>query len=256
VLRRPVLVWGGAALAAVVLIAPLLALVAQVPYGRFWSLLTEQSSLDALRISLETSSIATVLCVVLGLPLALTLDRLPRTVRGPIRTLALTPMVLPPVVGGMALLAAFGRHRLLGESMNFLGIDLAFTTAAVVLAQTFVALPFFVISIESETRRAGRTYDDVARAFGAGPWTGLWHVTLPVLGPGIVVGAVMSFARALGEYGATITFAGSLQGSTTTMPMQIYLQRFDDTDAAVALSVTLMVIAVAVIACVRPRPVD
>jgi molybdate transport system permease protein len=254
VLRRPLAVWGGAAVAAAVLIVPLVALLARVPYARFGSLLTEQSSLDALRISLETASISTVLCVVLGLPLALSLDRLPRPIRTPIRTLALTPMVLPPVVAGMALLAAFGRHQLLGRSLDFIGINVAFTTAAVVLAQTFVSLPFFVLSIESETQRAGRAYDDLARAFGARPWPALWHVTLPVLAPGIVAGAVMSFARALGEFGATITFAGSLQGTTMTMPMQVYLERFDDPDAAVALSATLIVLAVAVIACVRlPR---
>lgn len=254
--RRPLTIWGGGAIAAAVLVVPLVALLAHVPFARLADLLGEQSARDALRVSLTTATVSTLLCILLGLPLALVLDRLPAAVRAPLRTVILTPMVLPPVVAGMALLVAFNRYAVLGRGLEALGLHLAFSTAAVILAQTFVSLPFFVFVIEYETRKAGHIYDDLARAFGARPWASLWHITLPVLAPGIAVGAVMSFARSLGEYGAVITFAGSLQGTTTTMPAQIYLARYDDPDAAIALSVVLIVIAVVAIACVRPRRLD
>jgi molybdate transport system permease protein len=154
-------------------------------------------------------------------------------------------------VGGIALLYTFGRRGLLGESLELAGIQIAFSTAAVVLAQTFVALPFLVISLEGAVRTAGTRYDVVAATLGARPTTVLFRVTLPLVWPGLLSGTVLSFARCLGEFGATITFAGSLQGVTRTLPLEIYLQRETDPDAAVALSFVLVAVAVLVIGLTR-----
>jgi molybdate transport system permease protein len=159
--------------------------------------------------------------------------------------------VLPPVVGGIALLYTFGRRGLLGHSLEVAGIDIAFSTTAVVLAQSFVALPFLVISLEGALRTAGQRYETVAATLGASPTTVLRRVTLPLVLPALTSGTVLCFARALGEFGATITFAGSLQGVTRTLPLEIYLQRETDPDAAVALSLLLVVVAVVIIAFAR-----
>ena len=161
--------------------------------------------------------------------------------------------MLPPVVGGIALLYTFGRKGLLGEQLEIWGIHIAFTTTAVVLAQTFVALPFLVVSLEGAMRTAGNRYEAVAATLGARPTTVLRRVTLPLVLPGLLSGAVLSFARALGEFGATLTFAGSLQGKTRTLPLEIYLQRETDPDAAVALSLLLVLVAVLIVVLVRSR---
>jgi molybdate transport system permease protein len=168
-----------------------------------------------------------------------------------LRSLVLLPLVLPPVVGGIALLYTFGRRGLLGHSFEVLGLQIAFSTTAVVIAQTFVALPFLVVSLEGSLRTAGQRFEVVAATLGARPTMVLRRVTLPLVLPGLASGTVLSFARSLGEFGATITFAGSLQGVTRTLPLEIYLQREVDPDAAVALSLLLVVIAVAVIVLVR-----
>ena len=151
------------------------------------------------------------------------------------------------MVGGIALLYTFGRKGLIGEQLEVLGIQIAFSTTAVVLAQTFVALPFLVVSLEGALRTAGTRYEAVASTLGARPTTVLRRVTLPLVLPGLVSGAVLAFARALGEFGATLTFAGSLQGVTRTLPLEIYLQRETDPDAAVALSLVLVVVAVVIV---------
>ena len=168
--------------------------------------------------------------------------------------MVLLPLVLPPVVAGIALLYTFGRRGLLGASFEAFGIQIAFSTTAVVLAQTFVAMPFLVISLEGALRTVGTRYENVAATLGAGPTTVLRRVTLPSVAPALASGAVLAFARALGEFGATITFAGSLQGVTRTLPLEIYLQRETDPDAAVALSLLLVVVAVAVIGLARRHP--
>src|SRR6478735_2277441 len=165
---------------------------------------------------------------------------------------ALLLLVLPPVVGGIALLYTFGRRGLLGETIDVLGFQIAFSTTAVVMAQTFVALPFLVVSLEGALRTAGRRYEVVAASLGARPTTVFRRVTIPLVLPGLVSGAVLSFARSLGEFGATITFAGSLQGTTRTLPLEIYLRRETDAQGAVALSLVLVVVAVLVIAFARP----
>ncbi len=230
---------------------PLLAIVTRVEWGSFLTLISSESSRAALLLSLQTSSASTVACVVLGVPMAVVLARTEFPGQGLLRSLVLLPLVLPPVVGGIALLYTFGRRGLLGETLEVLGLQVAFSTLAVVLAQTFVALPFLVVSLEGSLRTAGRQYEVVAASLGARPTTVFRRVTIPLVLPGLVSGAVLSFARSLGEFGATITFAGSLQGVTRTLPLEIYLRRETDADAAVALSLVLVVVAVVVIGFAR-----
>jgi molybdate transport system permease protein len=253
--RRPVglpgWVFVPAGVGVLFVLLPLAAVVSRVRWGDFLSLVTSQSSVAALGLSLRTSLTSTVLCVVLGVPMAMVLAR--TTFRGQrlLRSLVLLPLVLPPVVGGIALLYTFGRRGLLGHSLEVLGIQVAFSTTAVVMAQTFVALPFLVVSLEGALRTSGQRYEAVASTLGARPTTVFRRVTLPLVLPGLAAGAVLSFARSLGEFGATITFAGSLQGVTRTLPLEIYLQREVDPDAAVALSLVLVVVAVVVIGLAR-----
>ncbi len=240
-----------ATVGAAFIVLPLVAITARVDWGSFVSLISSDSSRTALWLSLRTSAVSTVLCMLLGVPMALVLAR--TTFRGQtlVRSFVLLPLVLPPVVGGIALLYTFGRQGLLGETIDVLGLQIAFSTTAVVIAQTFVALPFMVVSLEGALRTAGERYEVVAATLGARPTTVLRRVTLPLVLPGLAAGAVLSFARALGEFGATITFAGSLEGVTRTLPLEIYLQREVDPDAAVALSLVLVVVAVLVIGLVR-----
>ncbi len=236
---------------AAFVLLPLVALVSRVEWGSFLTLITSESSRAALWLSLKTSSASTLACVLIGVPMALVLARTSFRGQGVLRSLVLLPLVLPPVVGGIALLYTFGRRGLLGESLEVLGIQVAFSTVAVVMAQTFVALPFLVVSLEGALRTAGGDYEVVAASLGARPTTVFRRVTLPLVLPGLVSGAVLSFARSLGEFGATITFAGSLQGTTRTLPLEIYLRRETDADAAVALSLVLVVVAVLVIGFAR-----
>jgi molybdate transport system permease protein len=253
-----------AVLGALFVVVPLAAMVARVDVapgpdgtGGLWALVTSPASLDALALSLRTSLAATACCVVLGAPMALVLARTTFPGRRVARAIVLLPLVLPPVVGGMALLVAFGRRGLVGRHLEVLGVELAFTTTAVVMAQVFVALPFLVLSLEGALRTQDTRFEDVAATLGARPTTVLRRVTLPRVLPALVSGTVLAFARALGEFGATITFAGALQGVTQTLPLEIYLQRVVDPDAAVALSLVLVVVAVAVTAAVHgPRLLD
>ena len=236
-----------AAVGALLVLLPLAAVVAKVNWPQFIPLVTSEPSLTALGLSLRTAGTSTVLCVLLGVPLALVLARGHFPGQRLLRSFILLPLVLPPVVGGIALLYAFGRQGLLGRSLEIAGIQIAFSTTAVILAQTFVALPFLVVSLEGSLRSAGSRYEAVAATLGARPTTVLRRVTLPLVLPGLASGAVLSFARSLGEFGATLTFAGSLQGVTRTLPLEIYLQRETDADAAVALSLLLVVVAVVVV---------
>ncbi|MGZ5370167.1 ABC transporter permease [Aeromicrobium sp.] len=230
---------------------PLAAMVARVEWSDFPGLVTSESSVDALVLSLRTSAMSTLLCILFGVPMAMVLARTAFRGQSLVRSFVLLPLVLPPVVGGIALLYTFGRQGLLGHSFEVIGITIAFSTTAVVIAQTFVALPFLVVSLEGTLRTAGQRYETVAATLGARPTTVLRRVTLPLVLPGLASGAVLSFARALGEFGATLTFAGSLQGTTRTLPLEIYLQRETDPDAAVALSLVLVVVAVLVVGFVR-----
>ena len=236
-----------AVLGAAFVVLPLVAMAVKVDWTHFWSLITSDASQAALLLSLRTAAASTMMCLVLGVPMALVLARNDGRIVRVLRPLILLPLVLPPVVGGIALLYAFGRLGLLGSYLEAAGIRIAFTTTAVVLAQTFVSLPFLVIALEGAARTAGADYDVVAATLGAKPATVWWRVTLPLLTPGLVSGSVLAFARSLGEFGATLTFAGSRQGVTRTLPLEIYLQRESDPDAAVALSILLVVIAAVVV---------
>lgn len=229
-----------AALGMLLVALPLAGLLSRVPWPGLWELLTSQSSLAALQLSILTASVSTVFCLVLGTPMALILAR--HGLRW-LRPLVLLPLVLPPVVGGLALLFTFGRMGLIGQHLEAAGIRIAFSTVAVILAQTFVSLPFLVMGLEGALRTAGDHYERVAATLGASPTRTLFTVTLPLVFPGLLSGAVLSFARALGEFGATLTFAGSLQGRTRTLPLEIYLQREADPDAAIALSLLLVIFA-------------
>lgn len=243
-----------AAVGAAFVLLPLAGILSRVDWAGFVPLITSDSSIAALLLSLRTAAAATLLCVLIGVPMALTLARTTFPGQGLLRALVLLPLVLPPVVGGIALLATFGRLGLLGGTLEALGIRIAFSTAAVILAQTFVALPFLVLSLEGALRSAGDRYESVAATLGARPSTVLRRVTLPLILPGLLSGAILSFARALGEFGATLTFAGSLEGVTRTLPLEIYLQRETDPDAAVALSLVLVAVAVLVIGLAYRRP--
>ena len=236
-----------AAIGAAFVLLPLLAMVLRVNWAEFVPLISSESSVAALLLSLRTSLAATALCVIFGVPMALVLARTDFWGQKVLRSLVLLPLVLPPVVGGIALLYTFGRRGLLGQTFELLGIEIAFSTTAVVIAQTFVALPFLVLSLEGALRTVGSRYEAVGATLGASPTTVLRRITLPLVLPAVLSGAVLSFARALGEFGATLTFAGSLQGTTRTLPLEIYLQRETDPDTAVALSLELVVVAIVIV---------
>jgi molybdate transport system permease protein len=226
---------------------PLVAILLKIDWVHFIPLVTSESSFAALVLSLKTAAASTAVCVVIGVPMALVLARGRFPCQSVLRALVLLPLVLPPVVGGIALLYTFGRQGLLGHQLEVLGIRIAFSTTAVVLAQSFVSLPFLVVSLEGALRTAGTNYENMAATLGGRPTTVLRTVTLPLVLPGLVSGAVLAFARSLGEFGATLTFAGSLQGVTRTLPLEIYLQRETDPDAAVALSLLLIVVAALIV---------
>jgi molybdate transport system permease protein len=243
--------------AGVFLLLPMAALLARTPWATFWSRLTEPAILDALRLSLVTSLSALVVVVLVGVPLAWTLARVDFPGRSVVRALVIVPLVLPPVVAGVALLSAFGRRGLVGGPLyDAFGISLPFTTLAVVVAHAFVAMPFFVLSVEGALRATNREFDVVAATLGASRWTTFRRVSLPLAGPGLLAGVVLAWARALGEFGATITFAGNYPGTTRTMPNAIYAELQTDPDAALVLSVILMVVSVAVLALLRERWFD
>ncbi len=236
-----------AAIGVTFILLPVAALTLRADWTNFWSLITSTASKDALFLSLRTSTASTLACVVLGVPMAVVLARTNFRGQRILRSLVLLPLVLPPVVGGLALLYTFGRRGLLGSTLEMLGIEIAFSTVAVVMAQTFVALPFLVVSVEGALRTAGERYEVVAASLGASPTTVLRRVTIPLVIPGLISGVVLAFARSLGEFGATITFAGSLQGTTRTLSLEIFNLREKDVDAAVALSLVLVVVAIVVI---------
>lgn len=253
----PRVLWLPAGIAFALVALPVLGLALRVDWARLPALLTSGSARDALRLSLVTAGISTLLCVALGGPLAVVLARGRLPGMRLLRSVVLLPLVLPPVVGGLALLYLLGRTGLLGRGLDVaFGITVPFTTAAVVLAQTFVAMPFLVVSLEGALRTAGQRYEAVAATLGASPALAFRRVTVPLVLPGLASGAVLAFARSLGEFGATIAFAGSLQGTTRTLPLLVYLERESDVDAAVALSLLLVVVAVVVIAVARPRAVE
>ena len=225
-----------------------------MPWGDAWELLTAESSIDALRLSLICSLSATAISIVLGVPLAWVLARVGFPGRSFVRALCVLSMVLPPVVGGVALFAAFGRRGLVGGPLyDWFGIRFTFTTIGVVMAETFVSMPFLVLSVEAGLRGLDRRPEDAARTLGASRWYAFRRVTLPAIRPALVAGAVLAWARALGEFGATITFAGNLPGETQTMPLAVYLALESDTGQAIVLSLVLIVVSFGVLVALRDR---
>ena len=242
-----------AGLALSLLLLPLVALIVRAPWAALPGLLTEPRVAQALGLSLATAAIATAVCLVLGVPLALVLARSaqwPAVPRRLLRALITVPLVLPPVVGGVALLLLLGRRGLIGQ---FLPFGIPFTSTAVVIAQVFVSMPFLVIAVEGALRASDRRFELAAATLGASRWTVFRRVTLPLVAPGISAGALLAFTRSLGEFGATITFAGSFPGTTQTLPIATYLQLQTDPDAAIALSLVLMVVSIVVLVSLRDR---
>lgn len=246
-IRRPHLVTALGVLAAASVVLPLLAILVAVPWPHARELLTAVESRTALLLSLGTASLSALLCLLLGLPLALLLARGSFPGRAVLRALVLVPLVLPPVVSGLALLMTFGRRGLLGPLLEAADLRIVFSTAAVVIAQVFVSLPFTVLTLEAALRTLGTAQETAAAQLGARPLRVLATITLPRLGPGLLTATVLAFARSLGEFGATLTFAGSMPGVTRTLPLEIYRMREIDPGAAAALSLLLVVIALAVV---------
>jgi len=234
---------------------PLLGLLFRAPWSSMSTLLGSKELATSLRLSLVTSLSATVLAVVLGLPLAWALVRMRNGIlRRGLLGLALLPMVLPPVVGGVALLLAFGRRGILGRLLDtWFGVSLAFTTAGAVMAATFVALPFFVLAAQSGLRAVDPRYIEAGRVLGVSGAANFARVTLAMARPALSAGVVVAWARALGEFGATVTFAGSLPGRTRTLPLAVYLALDSRPEAAIALSIVLLAVSVAVLALLRDR---
>ena len=237
-----------ASCAVLFLLVPFIALLIRIDWVQFPHLFTQALSSQALALSLRTCIASTLACIIVGLPLALVCARARDTWWSRVlRSMVTLPMVLPPVVAGLALLITWGRRGLIGAYLQIFGINIAFTTVAVVMAQTFVSLPFFVSSLEGALRTRGFNEERVASGLGASPSRTLRSVTLPLMIPALVSSTALAFSRALGEFGATITFAGSLAGVTRTLPLEIYLQREESTDMALMLSVILVFVALVLV---------
>ena len=257
--RVPRLLFIPAAIGLGLLILPIIGLLFRLNWATMPAAITSQAAMDALSLSLRTATVATLICLVIGVPLALVIARSSSRVGGVLRALTTLPLVLPPLVGGIALLYLLGRTGLIGESLAGFGIRIPFTTAAVVIAQSFVALPFLVISVEGALRTAGTRFEAVAATLGAGRWTTFRRVTLPLVAPGLIAGTVLCFARALGEFGATALFAGNAAGVTRTMPLAIYTA-FNGAgvsqDSAIALSLLLVLVAIVILLLMRSWRAD
>ncbi len=252
--RAPALLLVPGVLAAAFLAVPLVALVLDTPWGGFLDQLREPDVLDALGLTALTSAATVGLCLVFGTPLAWLLARLHFPGRSLLRAMVTLPLVLPPVVAGVALVTALGRNGLVGSVLRDLtGLTVPYTTLAVVIAHTFVALPFYVLAVEGALRAAGDGYDAVAASLGATRWHTFRRVTIPLAWPGIAAGAALAWARSLGEFGATITFAGNYPGTTQTMPSLIYSRLQGDLEVAKTLSMILLIVSIAILAGLRNR---
>ena len=252
--RPPVLLVVLGAIGLAMFVVPFVGLLARVPWSDLPALLGSDVVTDALRLSMVTSLTATLIAVVVGIPLAWMMARLDFPGRPLVRGLVTLPLVLPPVVGGAALLFALGRRGLMGEPLDqAVGLLLPFSTWGVVVANTFVAMPFLVITVEGALRNLDQRYEGAAASLGAGRWTVLRRVTLPMIGPSLLAGLVLTWARAFGEFGATITFAGNLQGRTQTLPLAVFVALESDRDTAVALSLVMVVVSLSVLIALRER---
>jgi molybdate transport system permease protein len=233
---------------------PFIGILIRVPWSDLPTLLSSDVVTDALRLSIVASVSATSIAVVLGIPLAWLLARVEFPGRSIVRALVILPLVLPPVVGGAALLFALGRRGVIGEPLNQVtGLLLPFSTWGVIVATTFVSMPFLVITVEAALRTMDRRFEGAAATLGAGRWTVMWRVTLPMIAPSIIAGLVLTWARAFGEFGATITFAGNLQGRTQTLPLAVFVAMESDRGTAVAISLIMIVVAMAVLVALRDR---
>lgn len=232
---------------------PIVALFVHAPWPVIWDLLTDTSSVDALRLSMLCACAAALACLVFGLPLAAWLARAgPSPLRTSLRVLITLPLVLPPVVGGVALLLAYGRQGIVGAPLEgLLGLTLPFTTGGAVVAATYVGMPFFVLSVESGIRGLDPKHDEVAASLGASPTRRFFTITLPLASPSIVAGLVLAWARALGEFGATITFAGNLRGATRTLPLEVFVAFENSPERALALSMLMIGIAAILLFALR-----
>ncbi|HEX2577028.1 MAG TPA: ABC transporter permease, partial [Aquihabitans sp.] len=252
--RPPSVVVAVALLTVAFFTIPLIGLLQRADWATVGADLATPEAREALRLSLVCSLQAAFFAALFGTPLAWVLARTELPGRALLRGLVLLPMVLPPVVAGVALLAAFSRRGLVGSWLfDALGIQLTFTTAGAVLAETFVALPFFVITVEAGLRSMDERYEHVAATLGAGRLTVFRRVTLPLIAPALAAGTVLAWARALGEFGATITFAGNVEGRTRTLPLAVYLELEGDRDVAIALSLVLLAVSLVVLVALRDR---
>lgn len=241
-------------LAGILFLLPLLGLLSRTPWGELPKLLTSDVVMDALRLSMMSSIASTAVAAIFGVPLAWLLARVPFPGRSLVRGVVTLPLVLPPVVGGAALLFAFGRRGLVGEPLNqTTGLLLPFSFWGVVMATAFVAMPFLVISVEGALRNLDQRYEEAAATLGARPWTVVRRVTLPMIGPSLAAGLVLAWARAFGEFGATITFAGNLQGRTQTLPLAVFVALESDRDTAVAISLVMVLISLVILLALRDR---
>jgi molybdate transport system permease protein len=252
--RIPLLLAAPASVALLFLVLPLVGLVIRAPWPEARAVLAGADALQALKLSLITATVSVIIVLIIGVPLAWVLARPGLRGASLLRALITIPLVLPPVVGGVALFTVLGRTGLLGRPLYRLtGFAFPFTPYAVILAQVFVALPFLVLSVEGALRASDRRYEEAAATLGARPVTVFRRITLPLIGPGIAAGAVLAWARALGEFGATITFAGNFPGTTRTMPLEVYLALETDPGSALLLSVLLLGVSVAVLTLLRER---
>jgi molybdate transport system permease protein len=233
---------------------PFLGIVWRAPWSKAWAVLSEESVRQALWLSIRCSLWASGLALIFGVPLAWLLARVDFPGRGIVRALCTLSMVLPPVVGGVALFFSFGRRGLFGQYLDrWFGLRLPFSTSGVVVAQTFVAMPFLVLTVEAALRQLDRRYEDAARTLGGTRWYVFRRVTLPTIRPALIAGGVLAWARALGEFGATITFAGNFPGRTQTMPLATYLALESDPQEALILSLVLIAVSFAVLVGLRDR---
>lgn len=252
--RRPPLVILILATCALLLLAlPVVGLLARAPWSQLSHELTAPDVRTALRLSVVTSLSAAALALVLGAPLAWVLARVDFRGKTAVRALALLPLVLPPVVGGVALLFALGRNGLVGSWLGHVGVTLPFTTGGAVVAELFVALPFAVITVEAGVRALDERLEEAAATLGASQWVTLRRVVLPALAPSLAAAAALCWARALGEFGATITFAGNLPGRTQTLPLAVYLELQQRPGVAILLSLILLALSIAVLFLLRGR---
>lgn len=241
-------------LAVVFFVLPLVALAIRVPWSSFLDALGNDATVEALVLSVVTSLVTTSLAVILGVPLAWLLARSTMPGRQIVRGLCTLSMVLPPVVAGVALLASLGRRGVVGQVLDdWFGLRLPFTMPAVIIAQLFVAMPFLVLTVESGFARASTNVEDAARTLGASPWYVFSRVTLPATRPAIVAGAVLTWARALGEFGATITFAGNFPGATRTLPIATYLALETNVDDALLISMLMVILSLIILVALRGR---